>query len=243
MGLITPSSGRKPPSASTSNTGRNAKDSRWAGWATTGFNKSIKISDWAGNHANTLGSKLVGGERFWPTSGDYVQELDKAVRILQGFTQHGFVQQEEQPAAPDDQSATDVEQTVVLGPDGKPVSREEAEQLPPTETRTQKLKKKVKNVKIVRKVCIAHAPVPRLPLLTRLASPRFASPRLDPLDPACSPAESLRHCHLLGHAHWHRAFWRLRRLRCGAPASAGRDLECALIHYAAEPVSRSYAWL
>lgn len=65
-----------------------------------------------------------------------MEELDKSVRILQGFTQQGFVRQEEQEVSEDGKST-----------DGKPVPQGQQGQVPAS--RTQKIKKKVN---VIRKV-------------------------------------------------------------------------------------------
>ena len=59
-----------------------------------GFDKSIKISDWASGYANAVSAK-VGGERFWPASDDMPLEIEKCERILRSFTVEGIPQKEE----------------------------------------------------------------------------------------------------------------------------------------------------
>lgn len=61
-----------------------AQPTGWRKWGT----RAMVVADWAGNHANNVGSKF-GVERFWPTSGDYVKELEKCERILRMFTVEG----------------------------------------------------------------------------------------------------------------------------------------------------------
>ena len=89
MPLVTPSTSKEVTGSSTSNTGRNAAPSRMGTWSMGAFNKSIKISDWAAGYANAASAKF-GGERFWPSSGDFEEELAKCERILRAFTVEGI---------------------------------------------------------------------------------------------------------------------------------------------------------
>lgn len=68
-------------------------EGRWARWGRTGFDKSIKISDWISPYANAV-SGAVGGERFWPQSNDMPLEIEKCERILRAFTVEGIQQKE-----------------------------------------------------------------------------------------------------------------------------------------------------
>lgn len=151
MGLITPSSGRTVSGGTTATTGRNTKQSKWVGWANTGIAKSVKVSDWAAPYVNGMSNKF-GAERFWPASGDYADEIQKCTRILKGFSQQGFVREEEQVAAPDDPEGKDVEEEQTLGPDGQVLSPDQAAQIDPGQTRRQKITRRIKKVKIIRKV-------------------------------------------------------------------------------------------
>ncbi|PWY98519.1 DUF500-domain-containing protein [Testicularia cyperi] len=66
----------------------DASESRWKKWGRTAFDKSIVVSDWASGYANGASAKM-GGERFWPKSGDFAEEVDKCERILRAFTVEG----------------------------------------------------------------------------------------------------------------------------------------------------------
>nr|CDI52783.1 conserved hypothetical protein [Melanopsichium pennsylvanicum 4] len=75
-------------SASTSSSS-DAEASRWTRWGKTAFNKSIVVSDWASGYANSASAK-IGGERFWPKSNDFPEEIAKCERILRAFTVEGI---------------------------------------------------------------------------------------------------------------------------------------------------------
>ncbi|GEM07273.1 ysc84 actin-binding domain protein [Rhodotorula toruloides] len=55
------------------------------------FDKAIVISDKLGPYANNWTEK-VGGERWWPTSHDFSEEVAKCTRILHAFTVDGVEQ-------------------------------------------------------------------------------------------------------------------------------------------------------
>ncbi|BGP02715.1 hypothetical protein NBRC10513v2_003809 [Rhodotorula toruloides] len=57
-------------------------------WGTTAVVKGIAISDSVGGRANGIAER-VGAERFWPTTGDGPQEMEKAARIIKSFTVDG----------------------------------------------------------------------------------------------------------------------------------------------------------
>ncbi|GJN89345.1 hypothetical protein Rhopal_002325-T1 [Rhodotorula paludigena] len=59
------------------------------GWGLKGFDKAMIVSDKIGVHANNL-AKQVGGERIWPTTGDFAEEIAKCCRILRAFTVDGI---------------------------------------------------------------------------------------------------------------------------------------------------------
>lgn len=167
-GLTTPSTGRSIEAGTTGSTGRNRQKSKWAGWANTGFTKSIKVSDWAAGYVNAASHKL-GSERFWPSSGDYIEEIEKCTRILNGFTKQGFVREEEQVVADDDPNGKEVIEEQTVGPHGQPLTQAEAAAMPAGETSTQKIKKKIKKVRIIRKVSSSCPP-------NRLISGRMLTP-------------------------------------------------------------------
>jgi len=50
--------------------------------------KGIKWSDAIGGRLNTYAGKM-GSEAFWPVTGDFPQQMDKAARILRAFTVDG----------------------------------------------------------------------------------------------------------------------------------------------------------
>ncbi|BGP16077.1 hypothetical protein JCM10213_006787 [Rhodosporidiobolus nylandii] len=64
----------------------------WGGWfkrhGNTAMSKGIVISDKVGTRVNGV-SEYLGSERFWPTSNDAVQEIQKCERILKAFTVEG----------------------------------------------------------------------------------------------------------------------------------------------------------
>lgn len=47
---------------------------------------AVVVSDNVGGRVNTFAEKRLGTEAFWPTSGDFPKEMDKAARILRAFT-------------------------------------------------------------------------------------------------------------------------------------------------------------
>ncbi|EST07857.1 Ysc84 actin-binding domain protein [Kalmanozyma brasiliensis GHG001] len=74
---------RASPSTSSTEPGR------WSRWGKTAFDKSIVVSDWASGYANAASAKM-GGERFWPKSNDFPEEIAKCERILRAFTVEGI---------------------------------------------------------------------------------------------------------------------------------------------------------
>ncbi|SPO22114.1 uncharacterized protein UTRI_02119_B [Ustilago trichophora] len=81
--------------SSSTSTSTDAEQSRWKRWGKTAFDKSIVVSDWASGYANSASAKM-GGERFWPKSNDFPEEIAKCERILRAFTAEGI---EAKPAA------------------------------------------------------------------------------------------------------------------------------------------------
>ncbi|BGO94091.1 hypothetical protein NBRC10512_003724 [Rhodotorula toruloides] len=63
-------------------------------WGMKAFDKAIVISDKIGPYANDWTEK-VGGERWWPTSHDFAEEVLKCTRILRAFTVDGVEQKAE----------------------------------------------------------------------------------------------------------------------------------------------------
>lgn len=78
-----------------------ASDKKWKRWANKGIDKVTIASDWAGGHANRLGTK-AGVERFWPTTGDHPLELEKCEKILRLFCTKGLPTLVEEPAVNSD---------------------------------------------------------------------------------------------------------------------------------------------
>ncbi|CDZ97995.1 Uncharacterized conserved protein [Phaffia rhodozyma] len=62
-------------------------------WGMAAMEKTIQVSDWAGVRINGVSEK-VGGKRFWPTTGDFPQEIEKCAQILRSFTVDGIAQEE-----------------------------------------------------------------------------------------------------------------------------------------------------
>lgn len=88
----------------------SSSDSRWSRWGKTAFDKSIVVSDWASGYANAASAKM-GGERFWPKSNDFPEEITKCERILRAFTVEGI---ETKPS-----SSTNPDEDVVVEKDPK----------------------------------------------------------------------------------------------------------------------------
>ena len=88
MTLVTPSTSQSVPSVSQSSTGRNEPKSKWSKVGHSAFKKGIKVSDYVSGYANAASAKM-GGERFWPKSGDWELEMEKCARILRAFTEEG----------------------------------------------------------------------------------------------------------------------------------------------------------
>jgi lipid-binding SYLF domain-containing protein len=86
-------------------------EGRWARWGRTGFDKSIKISDWFSPYANAV-SSAVGGERFWPQSNDFPLELEKCERILRAFTEEGVQQKDSKEEQVQDQQGNWIKKKV-----------------------------------------------------------------------------------------------------------------------------------
>ncbi|CEH12489.1 Uncharacterized conserved protein [Ceraceosorus bombacis] len=82
------------PSTTPSSSATAPQGSRWSRWGKAGFDKGMKLSDWASGYANAASAK-IGGERFWPKSNDMVLEIEKCERILRAFTVEGIPQTDE----------------------------------------------------------------------------------------------------------------------------------------------------
>ncbi|KAL7418635.1 hypothetical protein Q5752_007093 [Cryptotrichosporon argae] len=75
--------------------------SRWASmkakstvWGAKAMEKGVLISDKVGGRVNAISEKHFGTEAFWPVTGDFPKEMDKAARILRAFTVDGVVKEE-----------------------------------------------------------------------------------------------------------------------------------------------------
>jgi hypothetical protein len=55
-------------------------------WGKIAIDKSVVWSDSIGGRVNDVAEKHFGTEAFWPTTGDFPKEMDKAARILRAFT-------------------------------------------------------------------------------------------------------------------------------------------------------------
>lgn len=55
-------------------------------WGKKAMDKGIALSDNIGGKVNTVAEKRFGTEAFWPVTGDFPKEMDKAARILRSFT-------------------------------------------------------------------------------------------------------------------------------------------------------------
>ncbi|EPQ28262.1 uncharacterized protein PFL1_04089 [Pseudozyma flocculosa PF-1] len=92
---------------------RASNESRWKVWGRTAFDKSIVISDWAAGYANA-GSAKLGGERFFPKSNDFPEEVDKCERILRAFTVEGVAAEVKEVDVPDGKGSFMKKQRKVL---------------------------------------------------------------------------------------------------------------------------------
>ncbi|GAA5887488.1 hypothetical protein JCM16303_003434 [Sporobolomyces ruberrimus] len=81
-----PYSSTLPPTNETFKEKAKRKGSQWG---TTGVTKSITWSDKIGTKVNGWAEGYGFGERFWPVSGDFEQELSKCHRILSAFVVDG----------------------------------------------------------------------------------------------------------------------------------------------------------
>lgn len=55
-------------------------------WGKKAIDKSVQWSDNIGGRVNTVAERKFGTEHFWPVTGDFGREMDKAARILRAFT-------------------------------------------------------------------------------------------------------------------------------------------------------------
>lgn len=97
------------PSSSSTPASSSTDESRWKRWGKSAFDKSIVVSDWASGYANSASAKL-GGERFWPKSNDFPEEIAKCERILRAFTVEGV---ETKPSSDSKEGETEDDEIVV----------------------------------------------------------------------------------------------------------------------------------
>jgi hypothetical protein len=55
-------------------------------WGRVAIDKGTILSDRFGNKANSVAAERCGVEAFWPVTGDFPAEMEKATRILRAFT-------------------------------------------------------------------------------------------------------------------------------------------------------------
>ena len=69
-------------------------DSSWSGklkatgkvWGKKAIDKSVVWNDKIGGKVNDVAQKKFGTEHFWPVSNDFIEQIEKAERILRAFT-------------------------------------------------------------------------------------------------------------------------------------------------------------
>ncbi|ORX40935.1 hypothetical protein BD324DRAFT_28917 [Kockovaella imperatae] len=79
------------PAASTPSPEKKSWKDKMRAAGKTAVDKGMVISDKVGGRVNDIAEKRLGTERFWPTTGDFPQEMEKAARILTSFTVDGVV--------------------------------------------------------------------------------------------------------------------------------------------------------
>ncbi|KAI5480464.1 Ysc84 actin-binding domain protein [Pseudohyphozyma bogoriensis] len=77
-----------PPPPGEKETWRAWGKRKSSAWGKTAMVKGVAISDNVGGRVNGW-AEVVGSERFWPTTGDFPIEMEKAARILRAFTVDG----------------------------------------------------------------------------------------------------------------------------------------------------------
>ncbi|CAK9786309.1 DUF500-domain-containing protein [Cutaneotrichosporon oleaginosum] len=60
-------------------------------WGKAASDRAIKVNDYVGPKVNSFAENKFGTHAFWPTSGDFPAEMDKAAAILREFTVSGVV--------------------------------------------------------------------------------------------------------------------------------------------------------
>lgn len=55
-------------------------------WGKTAGDKAIKVNDYLGPKVNSFAETRFGTHTFWPVSGDFPAEMEKAAVILREFT-------------------------------------------------------------------------------------------------------------------------------------------------------------
>lgn len=79
----TPSSRAASPAPNTWKDKAKATAGRWGKAA---GDKAVKVNDYVGPKVNSFAEKRFGTHAFWPVSGDFPAEMDKAAVILREFT-------------------------------------------------------------------------------------------------------------------------------------------------------------
>ncbi|BEI80041.1 hypothetical protein CcaverHIS002_0105700 [Cutaneotrichosporon cavernicola] len=90
---------RHSGSASTSRAASPAPDSTWktrmkatgARWGKAASERAVKVNDYVGPKINTFAENKLGTHAFWPVTGDFAAEMDKAASILREFTVSGVM--------------------------------------------------------------------------------------------------------------------------------------------------------
>ncbi|GMK54300.1 hypothetical protein CspeluHIS016_0108860 [Cutaneotrichosporon spelunceum] len=62
-----------------------------ARWGKAAADRAVKVNDYVGPKVNTFAENRLGTHAFWPTSGDFPAEMDKAAEILREFTVSGVM--------------------------------------------------------------------------------------------------------------------------------------------------------
>ncbi|BGP55408.1 hypothetical protein JCM8202_003735 [Rhodotorula sphaerocarpa] len=81
-------SGSTTPKSSGSGSGGGGWKGKASAWGMKAFDKTMQLSDKIAPYANDLTEK-AGGERWWPSTGDFKEEVAKCTRIFRAFTVDG----------------------------------------------------------------------------------------------------------------------------------------------------------
>ncbi|PKI84307.1 hypothetical protein MVES1_001636 [Malassezia vespertilionis] len=80
---------RRDPNANVPPAREMKGKTKFSQWTEKMFDKGTKVSDFFSGYANGA-SNWLGGERFWPATGDFPLEVEKCARILRNFTREGI---------------------------------------------------------------------------------------------------------------------------------------------------------